>query len=186
MYPQIVELKTLGKFKINPEEVKQHYIDTGRMKQTEFGQIVMDPATHTMVDDKNWVATLIEERPKYNSCGQCGKFLSYTAIDYANIKRMGESARVLYVEEAEKQRRLDEIENQELHKDPLTPSNAFRHIRSDTEIMVDSYVYKSKYIASVLDGLEENAKNAREGKEVDGKVIICDVCTNGTWWSQIP
>lgn len=189
MYPQQIEEKTLGRFEIDPKIVREHYIEKGEMKETQFGQIVFEPDFYTQLPSNNFVAHSIQHVPKYISCAGCGKFLSFTEADYASIKRMGESARVLYVEDAEKQRKTDEqFNNATIASDQPEPMKRLllKHIRSDNEIKIDSYVYMHKYIASILDGIDENNRNMFQGKEVDGHTKKCSTCVNGTWWAIIP
>lgn len=189
MYPQQIEEKTLGRFEINPHQVRKHLIEKGELKEDQFGQVVFEPDFYTQLPSNNFVAHTIEIVPKYVSCGSCGKYLSFTEVDYVSIKRMGESARVLYVEDAEKQRKLDdEFNNETLVSDQpeMIKKALLKHIRSDNEIKIDSYVYMYKYIASVLDGIDENNKDLRETREAVGHTKICSTCENGTWWTQIP
>lgn len=194
-YPQLIEKKTLGKFVIDPQEVKKHYVERGECKETDMGVVDMSAEFYTFLEPNKFVAHTIEEVPKYVSCGKCGKFLSFTEVDFANIKRMAESARVLYVEDAEKQRKSDEeFNNTTLASQALleeTKQGMYKHIRSDNEIKIDSYSYMHKWIASVLDGLDENARKNIEilkkglDEKINGHVKICSSCENGTWWALI-
>lgn len=191
MYPQLIETKTLGKFVIDTDVVKKHYQDR------KSGDVIdMSIQFYTLLEGTKFVAHTIEEVPKYVSCGGCGKALSFTEVDFISIKHMGEKARVLYVEDAEKQREADEeFNNTTLASQSLleeTKQGMYKHIRSDNEIKIDSYVYMHKYVASILDGLDENARRNLEIKakgldeKTNGHVKICSACQNNTWWSIIP